>query len=52
VLPGGGAPGGGHTVEETVMQYLEFITTLNPVVLAILVVVLVCGAYDYWVQSR
>ncbi len=38
--------------EETVMQYLEFITTLNPVVLAILVIVLACGAYDYWAQSR
>ncbi len=34
------------------MQYLEFITTLNPVVLAILAVVLACGAYDYWAQSK
>lgn len=34
------------------MEYLNFFTTLNPVVLAILVVVLACGAYDYWVQSR
>lgn len=34
------------------MQYLEFFTTLNPVVLAILAVVLACGAYDYWAQSR
>lgn len=38
--------------EETGMQYLEFITTLNPVVLAILLIVLACGAYDYWAQSR
>ena len=34
------------------MQYLQFVTAINPVVLAILVVVLVCGAYDYWVQSK
>lgn len=34
------------------MEYLEFIATLNPVVITILAIVLVCGAYDYWVQSK
>ena len=38
--------------EEPVMNYLEFITTLNPVILAILVAVLICGAYDRWVHPR
>ena len=34
------------------MTYLEFITTLNPVILAILIAVLACGAYDRWTQPR
>jgi len=34
------------------MEYLEFITALNPIVLAILVMVLACGAYDHWMQSK
>lgn len=34
------------------MPYLEFFTTLNPIVLAILAIVLCCGAYDYWLQSK
>ena len=34
------------------MEYVQFISTLNPVVLAILLVVLACGVYDYWVQSK
>ncbi|MBP1847993.1 hypothetical protein J2046_006278 [Rhizobium petrolearium] len=34
------------------MEYLEFITALNPIVLAILAIVLACGAYDHWMQSK
>ncbi|TCV60885.1 hypothetical protein EDE05_12435 [Neorhizobium sp. R1-B] len=34
------------------MQYLEFMTALNPVVVAILAVVLACGAYDHWMASK
>ena len=52
MLSGGGAPGDEHAVEETDMAYLEFVSTLNPIVLAILAVVLCCGAYDYWLQSK
>ncbi|SMF65326.1 hypothetical protein SAMN02982989_3352 [Xaviernesmea oryzae] len=48
----GESPGGEHAVGGTVVEYLEFITTLNPVVIAILAIVLACGAYDYWVQTK
>lgn len=34
------------------MEYVHLISTLNPVVLAVLLIVLACGAYDYWVQSK
>lgn len=34
------------------MQYLEFFTAINPFVLAVLAVVLVCGAYDSWAQHK
>jgi hypothetical protein len=34
------------------MQYLEFMTSLNPVVVAILAIVLVCGAYDHWLAPK
>ncbi len=34
------------------MHYLDFITAINPFVFAILVVVLVCGAYDRWAQPK
>jgi len=36
----------------TAMYYFDFITAINPLVLAILAVVLVCGAYDMWAQSK
>ena len=34
------------------MQYLDFMTSLNPFVLALLVLVLICGAYDRWSQPH
>lgn len=38
--------------EETAMEYLHLVTTLNPVALAILGIVLLCGAWDHWLQSK
>lgn len=34
------------------MHYFEFITALNPIVLAILAVVILCGIYDHWMQTK
>lgn len=30
------------------MDYVNFITSINPVILAILLVVLLAGAYSHW----
>ncbi len=32
------------------MDYVNFITSINPVILAILFVVLLAGAYSHWVS--
>ncbi len=34
------------------MDYLHTVTALNPVVLSILVIVLLCGAWDRWMQPK
>lgn len=34
------------------MAYLDFVTAINPVVLAILAIVLLCGAFDRWMQPK
>jgi hypothetical protein len=33
-------------------HYVDFLTALNPFVLAILLVVLACGVYDHWMQPK
>ena len=40
----------GHTEEETVMDYVNFFTSLNPFILGILMLVLLLGAYNKWVS--
>ena len=32
------------------MEYVSFVTSINPVILAILLVVLLAGAYSSWVS--
>jgi hypothetical protein len=39
---------GSRNEEEIDMDYLGFITSLNPVILAILAIVLLAGAYGHW----
>lgn len=34
------------------MQYLSYLTSLNPYVLATLGIVLCCGAVDWWMTQR
>jgi hypothetical protein len=34
------------------MHTLEFVTALNPFVLAILAIVIVCGCYDHWLLPK
>jgi hypothetical protein len=34
------------------MEYLALVTALNPFVLALLALVLLCGALDYWMQLK
>ncbi len=34
------------------MQYLSYLTSLNPYVLAALGIVLCCGAVDWWMTLR
>ncbi|MBP2460914.1 hypothetical protein J3A65_001678 [Rhizobium sp. PvP014] len=34
------------------MQYLDFVAALNPFVLCTLAVVVACGLYDRWAQSK
>lgn len=34
------------------MEYLELVTALNPVVLSILMIALLCGAWDRWMQPK
>jgi hypothetical protein len=34
------------------MQYLAFVSALNPIVLGALGLVLACGAYDHWAQPK
>jgi hypothetical protein len=34
------------------MHYLSFLTAINPFVLAVLGVVVICGVYDYWIQNH
>lgn len=38
--------------EETEMHYLEFFTSINPFVLAVLAVVVACGVYDRWIETH
>tara|TARA_R110002020_G_scaffold9118_3_gene36356 strand:- start:2155 stop:2424 length:270 start_codon:yes stop_codon:yes gene_type:complete len=38
--------------EEAAMHYLEFVTALNPFVLAILALAIVCGCYDRWLLPK
>jgi hypothetical protein len=39
-------------VEETGMRYIDFLMTINPFVLGILVLVIACGVYDHWMQPK
>ena len=41
-----------HALEEIAMHYLSFLTAINPYVVAVLGMVLVCGAVDWWRQSH
>jgi hypothetical protein len=34
------------------MQFVEFFTSINPFVLAILAAVVVCGIYDHWLETH
>jgi hypothetical protein len=36
--------------EEVIMDYVSFITSINPVILVILLIVLLAGAYSSWVS--
>jgi len=36
--------------EEVIMEYVGFVTSINPVILVILLVVLLAGAYSSWVS--
>ncbi len=36
--------------EEIVMDYVGFVTSINPFIIAILVAVLLAGAYSSWVS--
>lgn len=38
--------------EEAGMHYVEFFTSINPIVLGVLAVVVVCGIYDYWLETH
>lgn len=38
--------------EETGMHYVEFFTSINPIVLGVLAVVIVCGIYDHWLETH
>lgn len=40
----------GTEEEEVIMDYVGFITSINPVILVILLVVLLAGAYSSWVS--
>lgn len=40
----------GHTEEEAVMNYVNIFTSLNPFILAVLLLVLALGAYSKWVS--
>lgn len=37
-----------HALEEIAMHYLSYVTAINPYVLAVLLLVLTCGAIDWW----
>ncbi|GGF80473.1 hypothetical protein GCM10010924_04420 [Rhizobium wenxiniae] len=38
--------------EEAGMHYVEFFTSINPIVLGVLAVVVVCGIYDHWLETH
>jgi hypothetical protein len=40
----------GRMEEEITMDYVGFVTSLNPIIIGILVLVLLAGAYSSWVS--
>jgi hypothetical protein len=46
----GAMPAGLRAGEEVIMDYVNFVTSINPVILVILLVVLLAGAYSSWVS--
>jgi ABC-type arginine transport system permease subunit len=40
----------GHMEEKMTMDYLSFVTSINPFIIGILLLVLLAGAYSTWVS--
>ena len=47
-----GPPVGQLREEESAMYLLDHVTAINPFVLAVLAIVIICGCYDRWVTPK